>query len=141
MMLGREVRQPLDLVFNFKGNVPPNEEPAEYIRKLKDRMTRVHNLARDNIGLAQNQQKKYYDHRQNKATFEEGDLVYKLNKGLKPGQSKKLQPIWKGPFLVTQVLSPILYKIQDRKKTQVIHHDLLEKVRNACHTPMDTEST
>ena len=57
MMLGREVRQPVDLVFNFKESSVQNEQPPEYARILKERMIRVHSLARDNIGVAQNQQR------------------------------------------------------------------------------------
>ena len=97
-MLRREVRQPADLVFSFtKGNVQ-NEQPPEYIQNLKERMARVRSLAWNKIGVVQNQQKKYYDYRENKTSFEEGDVVYKLNKGFKVGQSNKLQPIWKCPF-------------------------------------------
>ena len=45
MMLGREV-------FSFtEGNVQ-NEQPTEYVQNLKERMTRVHSLARDKIGVA-----------------------------------------------------------------------------------------
>ena len=42
------------------------------------------------------------------------------------GQCKKLQPVWHGPFCVIAVLSPALYKIRDRKRDQVVHHDRLK---------------
>ena len=44
----------------------------------------------------------------------------------KKGQSPKLQPIWKGPLLVTQVLCPILFKVAYSKKMRVLHHDRLK---------------
>ena len=59
-------------------------------------------------------------------TNEVGDLVYKLDSAKKVGQSPKLQQVWKGPFLVTKVLSPILFRVCDRKKSYVLHHDRLK---------------
>ena len=38
------------------------------------------------------------------------------------GQSKKLQPIWSGPWIVTQVISSVLYRIANRKRSMVAHH-------------------
>ena len=62
----------MDLVFDFKGNDGPNEQQHQYVKNLKVNMVRVHTIARDHIGLAQNQQKKYYDYRENKTSFDEG---------------------------------------------------------------------
>ena len=42
------------------------------------------------------------------------------------GQSKKLQPIWSGPWIVTQVISSVLYRIANRKQSMVVHHDSLK---------------
>ena len=72
-------------------------------------------------------QKKYYDQKQNFSSYEEGDIVYKMNKTPKTGQSRKLQPIWIGPLLVVKSLSPTLYKVRSRKTTKVLHYDLLRK--------------
>ena len=44
----------------------------------------------------------------------------------KVGQSSKLQKVWKEPFLVVEVVSPVLFRIADRKKTYVLHHDKLK---------------
>ena len=32
-------------------------------------------------------------------------------------------PVWKGPYLVEEVLSPVLVRIGERKKSKVVHHD------------------
>lgn len=125
MMLGREVRQPLDLVFDIK--TIPSKQPGEYVTELEERINTLHSLARKTIGGSQNYQKKYYDNTKNQTAFEEGDVVYKLNKGHKAGHSTKLQPIWKGPFLVTEALSPLLYRIKGKKTSSVVHHDLIKK--------------
>ena len=38
--------------------------------------------------------------------------MYKLNVVNKKGEYKNLKPIWIGSLLVTQVLSPVLYKVK-----------------------------
>ena len=50
-------------------------------------------------------------------------LVYVLDLSNKPGVSTKLQPIFRGPYLVVKVYSPILYLVQERKRQVVVHHD------------------
>ena len=45
---------------------------------------------------------------------------------MKKGVSKKLLPIYDGPFVVTRVLSPILIEIENRKRQKVVHHDKLK---------------
>ena len=55
-----------------------------------------------------------------------GDLVYKLDSAKNVGQSPKLQQVWQDPFLVTKVLSPVSFRICDRKKSYVLHHDKLK---------------
>ena len=42
------------------------------------------------------------------------------------GQSKKLQPIWSGPWIVTHVISSVLYRIGNRKRSMVTHQDSLK---------------
>ena len=43
---------------------------------------------------------------------------------------KKIQPIWSGPWIVTQVISSVLYRIANRianrKRSMVAHHDSLK---------------
>ena len=65
-------------------------------------------------------------HRGPPQSYEAGDLVYKLDSAKKVGQSQKLQKVWKGPFLVVEVVSAVLFRIADRKKTHVLHHDRLK---------------
>ena len=46
------------------------------------------------------------------------------------GQSKILQPIWSGPWIVTHVISSVLYRIANRKRSMVAHHDSLKLCSN-----------
>lgn len=61
-----------------------------------------------------------------------GDFVYKLNSSIKKGVSRKLLPIFDGPFIVTRVISPVLIEIENRKKRSVVHHDKLKHCHDRC---------
>ena len=52
--------------------------------------------------------------------------MYLLDTTSKAGQCKKLQPVWKGPYLVTETLTEVLYRIEGQRKTSVVHHDRLK---------------
>ena len=49
-----------------------------------------------------------------------------VNSATRIGQAKKLQPLWKGPLIITEVVSPILLKVSSMKKEWVVHHDRLK---------------
>ena len=54
------------------------------------------------------------------------DAVHRFNRSIVLGQRKKLQPIWSCPWIVTQVISSVLYRIANRKRSMVAHHDSLK---------------
>ena len=124
MMLGREVFLPDSLQFGLE--VPVAGSKSEYVAKLRSILTKVHNLARESLATAQMHQKRDYDLRQKVNAYQVGDLVYKLDSVKKVGFSPKLQQVWKGPYIVSHVLTPVLFKIVDRRKSYVIHHDRLK---------------
>ena len=68
----------------------------------------------------------YYDERIKDSRFQKGDLVYKLDTTVRPGQRSKLKSIYIGPYLVVHTLSPVLYRIEDQRKQQVVHHDQIK---------------
>ena len=44
------------------------------------------------------------------------DLVYRLDTAKIVRVGLKLQQVWKGPLVVAEVISPLLFKIVDRKE-------------------------
>lgn len=52
--------------------------------------------------------------------------MYRVDDASKVGESKKLRHPWQGPYIVINILSPVLYEIQKRKKVFVVHHDKLK---------------
>ena len=73
---------------------------CQYLKTLLSRMEEVHHQARQHLRQAQLTQKKYYDLKARSQRFAEGDLVYKKNMGCKAGLSRKLCPLFVGPFIV-----------------------------------------
>ena len=125
MMLGREVILPIDLMVKDIHEVA-EEVPAEYVTRLKKTLMQAHDLARERLNSYQLRQRKDYDMKLKVNTYEIGDLVYVLDTARKVGFSPKLQQVWKGPMIVTKVLSPVLFRVINRKKSFVLHHDRLK---------------
>ena len=127
LMLGREVRHPADLLFGVE--TAEVTSMPEFVTKMQERFRRIHDLVREKLKTSQVRQKKVYDQHLRQATYQVGDVVYRRNDVSKKGQSKKLVAAWKGPFLIQEVLTPVLFRVQGRKKASVLHHDLLK----SCH--------
>ena len=126
MMLGGEVIEPIDLMLGTAGQSLRQETPVEYVKKLEEQLKHVHKQARDTLLSAQRRQKKDCDLKVLERQYNIGDLVYLINCSLKVGQSNKLKPIWKGPYLVIKVISPVLFRIKGHKREVVVHHDRLK---------------
>ena len=75
----------------------------------------------------QRRQKKYYDLRKRTTIYEVGDVVLKKNNAGVLGSSKKLNPVWKGIWVVNKIMSAVLLEIKNNKKVCVVHHDTIKK--------------
>ena len=126
MMLGREVMEPIDLMLGIAHQQLRQETPVDYVKKLEERLVQVHKQARETLQSSQRRQRKDYDLKVLERQYRAGDLVYLINSSTKVGQSSKLKSIWKGPFVITKVISPVLFRIKGRKVESVIHHDTLK---------------
>ena len=104
MMLGREVLLPIDLMEDL-GHEEVNLNHADYVAKLKSILQKVHTLARKTLLSSQMRQKRDYDLKLKIHSYEVGDLVYRLDSAKKVGFSPKLQQVWKGPLIISEVVS------------------------------------
>jgi hypothetical protein len=127
LMLGREVLQPLQLM---TGVGEPNTSIHIFVDRIQKEMQEAHELARQSLQMQQQRQKREYDIHARPSKYEVGDVVLLMNSGRKVGQSKKLAPLWKGPFVVVQVLTPVLCRIVSSKKDWVVHNDRLRTCNN-----------
>ena len=127
LLLGRQVCMPEVSLFGLRNVNSMGQPQANYPKELMEKINTASIAARNNLRMTQNRQKRDYDTRApvRERTFDVGDLVYIRNSGTILRQSKKLLPIWKGPFVVTKVVSRFLYRIAGRKREYVKHHDKL----------------
>ena len=121
LMLGREVILPNQLIFPIPRDGLPQQTADTYFSELREKIEDVYHIARQNLGNAAIHQKRDYDTRLSQCQFSVGSLVYRYNNFF-----KKFEERWSGPFVVTKVLSPVVYKIQGRRKSENVHHDRLK---------------
>jgi hypothetical protein len=114
LMLGREVCQPLEIM---TGEHPQRACVNSYLADLDKAMRTAHEKARQALREQQRRQKRDYSNRTCEAVYGVGDAVYLANSATKIGQSRKLAPLWKGPLVVTKVLSPVLYQVGSPRKS------------------------
>ena len=81
-------------------------------------MRTAHREARQKLQQSQQRQKRDYDLRLEEIKYYvcDCDAVYRFNRYIVLGQSKELQPIWSDPWIVTQVISSVVYRIANRKR-------------------------
>ena len=112
-MLGREVTQSIQLMTGVPGDQAPMQE---FVEQVQLEMKKEHEIARQTLQESQMRQKRDYDIHVNSATYAIGELVLLMNSASKVGQCRKLAALWKGPFVIVQVLTPVLYRIASSKK-------------------------
>ena len=123
LMLGREVWSPIDLTFRPCLDKVKDRTAAEFLKDLRDTLVSIHEITRENLSQSQQYEKKRYDLLLCESQYSVGDIVFRLNHTSKLHESAKLKCPWEGPFVVTEVLSPVLVKIKNQRREFVVHHN------------------
>ena len=123
LMLGREALTPIELTFRPCVVDSPQLSEAEYLTNLRSRLLDAHEITREHLQATQAYEKKRYDLFLHSSTFQPGDIVFRLNLAPKLQQSSKLKPPFEGPYVITEVISPVLVRIKNRKREFVVHHN------------------
>jgi hypothetical protein len=130
MMLGQEPILPADLLFGADKPETEAASPSNFIQQKRVIMNKIHEIARHNMSLASDRQKKQYDHRANSISYQIGDKVWLTKEVKTKGRTPKLENRWVGPFEIIDVLSDLNYKIKSKNKIQIVHHNRLKPVVN-----------
>ena len=127
LMLGREVKLPVDLVLPYIGCKDSQNIP-EYVLNLQSRLEKVHENARLKLQKAAIKQQHWYNNRLKENIFSPGSLVY-YNCPIKGNAPKESYYKWKGPYVVVQKFSNAVYKIalNANSKRFVVNHDRLKQ--------------
>ena len=126
LMLGREVITPVEIVAGILSKSEPYNTYPDYVKHLIKIQETAHSKARLNLKQSQQIQKRNYDLKTKETMFSKGDVVYRLNLASKIGESNKLKEVYSGPYVVTQVITPRVIQIRNRKRSFNIHHDNLK---------------
>ena len=125
LMLGREVRLPIDLMAPAPAEEDQTFPDVDFADDLRHRIRKAHDRVRHNLQQATRRQKKDYDRHATTVEVKVGDFVWLHNRTRKRGMTKKLASRWIGPFLILHKLSDVIIRIQRTKnsKPMVVHVD------------------
>ena len=128
LMLGREIRLPIDLAIGR----PPDEKlptvQSEYAAALQQRLEDTRQRVSGHLKLAGHAMWQQYQQRVREAEYQPGDKVWLHNPRRVRGLSPKLQSSWEGPYEVLEALSSVTYRIAavgTRRRPKVVHVDRL----------------
>lgn len=124
LMLGREINLPQKILFPTPENELRNAD--EYVLETQTKMEEAYKLARKHLQVYAERQKRDHDSRITNKKYQIGSMVYKLDKTI----NKKFRSPWVGPYSITKVISPVVYEIKYKNKTEVVHFDRLKP----CHS-------
>ena len=117
LMLGREVRAPVDLIY---GN--PEEEPPksydDYVTEVQNRMKRAYDVVRRNLGEAAIRYKRQYDMRVRPRKYNKDDWVWCYNPRHIAGKQEKWRKKFCGPYLVVRTFGPVNVQLQRSKRSK-----------------------
>ena len=127
LMLGREVRAPVDLMFG----APEESTPVtydSYADELDQRMRNAYALVRDHLGEAACRNKKQYDLRVRPQKFSKGDWVWYFNPRRAKGKQEKWRRKYTGPFLIIRIIGPVNAVLQKSKRAKpfCVHIDKIK---------------
>ncbi|XP_065921959.1 uncharacterized protein [Magallana gigas] len=119
LLYARHVRGPLDIL-KERWEEPTEEQTSvlSYLMETRERMETVRKMVTDMESLAKKNQKRYYDKNVRNRNFEVGQKVLVLL----PTSTSNLLAQWKGPYEVTQKVSPVDFKVRLSKSKETVYH-------------------
>ncbi|XP_033114948.1 uncharacterized protein LOC117115315 [Anneissia japonica] len=125
LMLGTEVRTPIDLSVEVPQTMP--DEP-DLATRVRSQLQKAGARARDVLKISARRQKKGYDKLSEEPNLVPGKFVWTYDQTKRKGMSPKLECRWKGPYLIIDKLTEVTFRIQlsPRGARRVVHCDQLK---------------
>ena len=127
LVYGRQVRGPLDIIKeSWEADKRSNESVVSHVLTVQDRLSKMSELARENLRKAQTVQKRWYDKNSRERTFQAGEQVLVLL----PSTTNKLLAQWQGPYPVIRKITPVTYEVDmfdHKKRKRMFHVNMLKK--------------
>ncbi|VDI33903.1 Hypothetical predicted protein [Mytilus galloprovincialis] len=105
LMLGREVKTPLNLIFGYNQPEEISVSFGDYVSKLRHRMRLAHEICRRFMLKTAKRRKDHYDVRLSLNSYKTGDPVWLLNEIRKEGVCQKLKPVYVGPCIILKKMN------------------------------------
>lgn len=114
----------LPMVVSLLAPTDPTSSIAEHRRRIVKQIEVAQRLAKDNIMLAQQKMKAYYDKHSREPDFIEGQKVWVYTPKTYKNLSRKLLHNFHGPLRIVQKLSPVHYRLRacsNKPVTSIVH--------------------
>ena len=134
LVLGRELRLPVDLVYPAPPDSIENVDVEDYVRNFQENSLAAFEAARASLNAAAKIRKQYYDCRTKHApNFRIGDRVWYFYPRRLRHKSPKWQRWYTGPYEVVKVIDShnIVIRKSPNAKSIVVHRDKLKM----CYSP------
>ena len=123
LLFGRELHMPLDELTRYWRGKEENSaiDMAEHIQVMRANMELVREVAYHKETKEKESQKTQHDKKAVERVFNVGDFVWKSN---------KLISEWQGPFIITQKLTEVTYKVDTgtaRKQFKMFHVNAMKQ--------------
>ena len=114
----------LDELAHFWRRKDKNKEvdTVEYIQVVKANMELVREMAREKEEEEKDNQKFYYDRKTTERKFTVGDYVPVFL----PRKTDKLLNEWQGPFIVTEQITEVTYRVDTGRKVKTFHVNVMK---------------
>lgn len=133
LLYGREARLPMEV------SLLPPEDPSnsiiEHRRRIVKSIEIVQQIARQNIALAQQKMKEYYDLSSKDPEFVKGSKVWVYIPKTYNGLSRKLLRKYHGPYRVEEKLSPVHLRLRtcsNKPVTSIVHANHMKLFVDPC---------
>ena len=126
LMFGREIHQPQDINLGVQTAEPCTTD--DYVAHVRTAIRDAHDIAREHLAAAMEKTARYYNRDAGQQTYKCGDEVWLYHPIVEEGTGKKKFVIpWEGPYMVTKVLSRLVYRIErPRHRNVLAHYDQLK---------------
>ena len=135
LMLGREIRQPIGVMYGCSPNgIEEFESYGKYARSLREKLSKANEQARTFLNAAAKRQKDFYDAKSSLVKYKSGDRVWYLTATSQLNTAPKMRHPYEGPFLVVERINDLNYRIQlnARPNSQkIVHHDKLKPYKGS----------
>ena len=132
VLYGENIVLPIDILTDSlteEGIVETEDNINGFVPQLQSNLKRKHAFVRNNLSKSAEKQKKHYDSHVKEISYNVGDLVWRNQKKTVPGVKTKITRHWTGPWIITEKLCDILFRIKhsDSCPSGIMHGDNLKK--------------